>query len=104
MFRFSESRLVIPISVESVKNVERRRAQIIKKRNASSVSENVSDHAQARGGEARLEDVESAMTVGLEDVPERSENVSLLIYTPFQIRKRLCSPTSMILSRLPSIR
>src|ERR1700754_1470186 len=39
MFRFSDSSLVIPISVECVKSVEWRRAQIIRKQTSKSISE-----------------------------------------------------------------
>ena len=77
MFRFSESSLVIPISVECVKSVEWRRAQVVKKRSSSGIPENVPNFLEAHASGSQWgEDAECTITAELEEVPETAETVS----------------------------
>lgn len=80
MIRFSESSLVIPISVESVTNTEWRRAQFIRKQSKSVGSSllGVSRSSQAVVGGQR-----DKIVGELEEVPENPDYVGALIIFPF---------------------
>lgn len=85
MIRFLETSLVVPISVESVTNVEWRRAQFIRKGSRNFDSPNLSRFPQTPvGGHPENRDVE--VLEELEEVPEDSsypdiyDFVSILLY------------------------